>query len=78
MSMYDKSHYNIVFSLKLIKINEKKKKESGEATKISSRKGNDQIYILKRSSSFQALSVRLVEFIYVLAVTMRIKAVFYR
>ena len=77
MSMYDKSHYNIVISLQLIKINEKKK-ESGEATKISSRKGNDQIYILKRSSSFQALSVRLVEFIYVLAVTMRIKAVFYR
>ena len=56
----------------------KKKKESGEATKISGRKGNDQIYVLKRFSSFQALSVRLVEFIYVLAVTMRIKAVFYR
>ena len=26
MSMYDKSHYNIVISLQVIKINEKKKK----------------------------------------------------
>ena len=28
MSMYDKNHYNIVISLQLIKINEKKKKSS--------------------------------------------------
>ena len=27
MSMYDKTHYNTVISLQLIKINEKKKKE---------------------------------------------------
>ena len=27
MSMYDKTHYNIVISLQLVKINEKKKKE---------------------------------------------------
>ena len=29
MSMYDKNHYNIVISLQLIKINEKKKKAEG-------------------------------------------------
>ena len=28
MSMYDKNHYNIVISLQLIKINEKKKIET--------------------------------------------------
>ena len=28
MSMYDKTHYNIVISLQLIKINEKKRKDA--------------------------------------------------
>ena len=53
-------------------------KSQEKPLKISSRKGTGQVYTLKRSSSLQALSVRLVEFIYVLAVTMRIKAVLYR
>ena len=29
MSVYDKNHYNIVISLQLIRINDKKKKNSG-------------------------------------------------
>lgn len=40
--------------------------------RISRKKGDDSIYILKRSSNLLALSIKIVKFIYLLAMTMGI------
>ena len=37
MSMYGKNHYNIVISLKILKINEKKKKKNNLFSKLDAR-----------------------------------------